>query len=74
MTTSETLKSIYNSNNETLRMLISLVNKWKDKSYDLTDEEWDTIKFYKSLLDVYFNDTALIQETITANEKRMLSL
>jgi len=74
MTTTETLKSIYNSNNETLRMLISLINKWEDKSYYLTDKEWNTIKSYKSLLDLYFNDTTLIQETITANEKTILSL
>ena len=74
MTTTEILKSTYNSNNETLRMLISLINKWEDKSYDLTDKEWSTIKSYKSLLDLYFNDTTLIQETITANEKTILSL
>jgi len=74
MTTTETLKSIYNSNNETLRMLVSLINKWEDKSYYLTDKEWSTIKSYKSLLDLYFNDTTLIQETITANEKTILSL
>ena len=74
MTTTDTLKSIYTSNNETLRMLISLINKWEDKSYDLTDKEWNTIKSYKSLLDLYFNDTTLIQETITANEKTILSL
>lgn len=74
MTTTETLKSIYNSNNETLRMLISLVTKWHDKSYDLTDEEWATIKYYKSLLDTYFNDITLIQKTIDANEKTILSL
>ena len=69
-----TLKSLYISNNETLKMLIDLLNKWSDKSYDLTDKEWDTIKSYKSLLDTYFNDTTLIQETITANEKTILSL
>ena len=69
-----TLKALYTANNETLKMLISLVTKWNDKSYDLTDKEWDTIKSYKSLLDMYFNDTALIQETITANEKTILSL
>jgi hypothetical protein len=63
-----TLKSIYTSNNETLRMLISLLNKWSDKSYNLTDLEWETIQHYKSLLDTYHNDTALIQKTITANE------
>lgn len=65
--TTMTLKSIYQSNNETLRMLIGLVTKWHDKSYDLTDEEWATIKSYKSLLDTYFNDITLIQKTIDAN-------
>ena len=69
-----TLKEIYKANNETLKMLISLVTKWGDKNYDLTDLEWDTIKSYKSLLDLYFNDTDLIQETIEANEKTILSL
>ena len=74
MTTQETLKSFYSSNNKTLRMLISLVNKWQDESYDLTDNEWNTIKHYKSLLDTYFNDVTLIQKTIDYNEKRLLSL
>jgi len=69
-----TLKEIYKANNETLKMLISLVTKWNDKNYDLTDLEWDTIKSYKSLLDLYFNDTDLIQKTIEANEKTILSL
>lgn len=61
------LKTIYTSNNKTLKMLIELLNKWKDKSYDLTDTEWSTIKSYKTLLDTYFNDVTLIQKTIDAN-------
>ena len=69
-----TLKSLYIRNNETLKMLIDLLNKWSDKSYDLTDLEWDTIKSYKSLLDTYFNDPKLIQDTITKNEKLILAL
>jgi len=68
------LKSFYTENNNTLRMLIGLVTKWNDKSYDLTDKEWDTIKSYKSLLDLYFNDITLIQKTIDSNEKTILSL
>lgn len=68
------LKSLYISNNETLKMLIDLLNKWSDKSYYLTDLEWDTIKSYESLLDMYFNDPKLIQDTITKNEESILAL
>ena len=74
MTNSEILKTTYSSNNETLKMLISLVDKWEDKSYDLKDKEWDTIKSYKKLLDMYFNDTKLIEDAITRNEKSILAL
>ncbi len=67
-----TLKSVHESNIKTWKMLINLVNKWNDKSYDLTDEEWDTIKYYKSFLDVHFNDVSSIKETIIETEKKLL--
>lgn len=71
-TNSEILKSVYENNIKTYKMLIELLNKWQDKSYDLTDNEWNTIKYYKSVLDTYFNDTSLIQETISKTEKLLL--
>lgn len=71
-TNSEILKSVYESNIKTYKMLIELLNKWQDKSYDLTDNEWNTIKYYKSVLDTYFNDASLIQETISKTEKLLL--
>jgi len=71
-TNSEILKSVYESNIKTYKMLIELLNKWQDKSYDLTDNEWNTIKDYKSVLDTYFNDASLIQETISKTEKLLL--
>ncbi len=67
-----TLKSVYESNIKTWKMLINLVNKWNDKSYDLTDEEWDTIKHYKSFLDTHFNDVSSIKEIIIETEKKLL--
>lgn len=74
MTTTEILKNFYETNNRTLTMLIELLNKWNDKGYHLTDKEWDTIKYYKSLLDVYFNDIDLIQETIDDNKEKLAEL
>ena len=50
-------------------MLISLLDKWEDKSYYLTDEEWSTIKSYKTLLDLFFNDKSEIEKIIKANEE-----
>ena len=68
------LKSLYTSNNKTLKMLIGLVTKWNDKSYDLTDEEWNTIKSYKTVLDMHFNQIESMQETINLNEELILKL
>jgi len=72
MNNSEILKSVYESNIRTYKMLVSLLNKWQDKSYNLTDKEWETIKYYKSVLDTYFNDPSLIEETIKKTEKLVL--
>ena len=68
------LKSALESNNKTYKMLISLLDKWQDKNYDLTDAEWNTIKSYKSLLDLFFNDKAEIQKLITSNEETITNL
>ena len=68
------LKSIYTENNNTLKMLIGLVTKWNDKSYDLTDTEWDTIKSYKALLDTHFNQIESMQKTIDSNKQAILNL
>ncbi len=70
----KTLLEVLSLNNVTLNKLILLVNKWHDKSYDLTDIEWQTIKDYKTLLDLYFNDTELMQITINSNKKAILEL
>ncbi len=72
MNNSEILKSVYESNIKTYKMLVSLLNKWHNKSYNLTDKEWETIKYYKSVLDTYFNDPSLIKETIKETEKLVL--
>jgi hypothetical protein len=74
MKNSQILKSIYESNIKTWKMLIDLVSKWQDKNYDLTDNEWETIKSYKSLLDTYFNDVTLIEKSIQRTEKLILNL
>jgi len=66
------LKSIYESNNNTFRMLISLLNKWNDKGYYLNDKEWSTIKEYKGLLDSVHNDTSILEDLIRENEKQIL--
>jgi len=69
MKNSAIITEAYKSNNRTYRMLISLLDKWQDKSYDLTDEEWSTIKSYKTLLDLFFNDKSEIEKIIKANEE-----
>jgi hypothetical protein len=69
MKNSAIITEVYKSNNRTYRMLISLLDKWQDKSYDLTDEEWSTIKSYKTLLDLFFNDKSEIEKIIKANEE-----
>jgi hypothetical protein len=69
MKNSAIITEAYKSNNRTYRMLISLLDKWQDKSYDLTDEEWSTIKSYKTILDLFFNDKSEIQKIIKANEE-----
>jgi len=69
MKNSAIITEAYKSNNRTLRMLISLLDKWEDKSYYLTDEEWSTIKSYKTLLDLFFNDKSEIEKIIKANEE-----
>ena len=74
MKNSQILKSIYENNIKTWKMLVDLVSKWQDKNYDLTDNEWETIKSYKSLLDTYFNDVALIEKSIQQTEKLILNL
>ena len=74
MKNSQILKSMYESNIKTWKMLIDLVSKWQDKNYDLTDNEWETIKSYKSLLDTYFNDVTLIEKSIKQTEKLILNL
>ena len=68
------LKLSLESNNKTYKMLISLLDKWNDKNYDLTDAEWNTIKSYKSLLDLFFNDKAEIQKLITSNKQLITNL
>ena len=68
------LKLALESNNKTYKMLISLLDKWNDKNYDLTDAEWNTIKSYKSLLDLFFNDKAEIQKLIISNEETITNL
>jgi len=68
---SQLLKSIYESNNNTFRMLISLLNKWNDKGYYLNDKEWSTIKEYKGLLDSVHNDTSILEDLIRENEKQI---
>lgn len=74
MTQTEALKNVYTTNVRTLTMLIELLNKWYDDEYFLTDEEWDTIKYYKSLLDFYFKDIDLIQKTVNKNIKKLTEL
>ena len=69
MKNSAIITEVYKSNNRTYRMLISLLDKWEDNSYDLTDEEWSTIKFYKTILDLFFNDKSEIEKIIKANEE-----
>ena len=69
MKNSAIITEAYKSNNRTYRMLISLLDKWQDKSYDLTDEEWSTIKSYKTLLDLFFNDKSEIEKIIKGNEE-----
>ena len=68
------LKLSLESNNKTYKMLISLLDKWNDKNYDLTNAEWNTIKSYKSLLDLFFNDKAEIQKLITSNKQLITNL
>tara|TARA_R110000772_G_scaffold5839_1_gene20804 strand:+ start:1057 stop:1275 length:219 start_codon:yes stop_codon:yes gene_type:complete len=68
------LKLALESNNKTYKMLISLLDKWNDKNYDLTDAEWNTIKSYKSLLDLFFNDKEEIQKLIISNEETITNL
>ena len=70
----EKLKEVYESNNKNLKMLVTLLDKWYDKDYYLTDEEWNTIKSYKILLDMCFNDTEVLKELIKANEKNISNL
>ncbi len=62
---------MYESNNKTFKMLISLLDKWQDKNYNLTDEEWETIKYNKTLLDLFFNDKEEIKKAIIENEKKL---
>ena len=40
----------------------------------LTDEEWYTIKSYKTVLDVFFNEKAGIEKAIKANEEIIANL
>lgn len=74
MKNSAIITEAYKSNNRTLRMLISLLDKWEDKSYYLTDEEWSTIKSYKTLLDLFFNDKSEIEKIIKANEEILIKI
>lgn len=71
---SEIITEAYKSNNKTLKMLVTLLNKWHDKDYYLTDEEWATIKSYKTLLDMFFNDAEALKELIKANELTIANL
>ena len=52
---------------ETQEMLVELLEKWSDKDYYLTDEEWETIKSWKSFLDTIFNDVKTLRELIEIN-------
>jgi len=64
----------YEKCNSDYRMLITLLEKWYDINYKITDAEWETIKSYKSLLDIFFNDKTEIQKTIEKNEIKICRL
>tara|TARA_B110000503_G_scaffold130618_1_gene204216 strand:- start:455 stop:679 length:225 start_codon:yes stop_codon:yes gene_type:complete len=74
MRDSKTITEAYEKVNSIYRMLIVLVDKWNDKNYSLTDEEWYTIKSYKTVLDVFFNEKAGIEKAIKANEEIIANL
>jgi len=54
---------------ETQDMLIKLLEKWHDKDYNLTDDEWETIKNWESFLDTIFNDKNILKELVEMNKK-----
>tara|TARA_R110002124_G_scaffold273297_1_gene442688 strand:- start:333 stop:557 length:225 start_codon:yes stop_codon:yes gene_type:complete len=74
MRDSKTITEAYEKVNSIYRMLIVLLDKWNDKNYSLTDEEWYTIKSYKTVLDVFFNEKAGIEKAIKANEEIIANL
>ena len=74
MRDSKMITEAYEKVNSIYRMLIVLLDKWNDKNYSLTDEEWSTIKSYKTVLDVFFNEKSEIEKTIKANNEIIANL
>lgn len=55
-------------------MLVDLLEKWKNKDYYLTDEEWSTIKSWKKFLDSIFNDEQTLKNLIETNKSDLKEL
>jgi len=59
---------------KTQEMLVELLEKWTDKDYYLTDEEWSTIKTWKTFLDSIFNDVKTLRDLIELNKSDLKEL
>ena len=59
---------------KTQEMLAELLEKWSDKDYYLTNEEWSTIKSWKTFLDSIFNDVKTLKDLIELNKSDLKEL
>jgi DNA-binding transcriptional regulator WhiA len=74
MTEKEILIEAKTQNIKTQEMLVELLEKWYNKDYYLTDEEWDTIKYWKTFLDSIFNDVQTLKDSIELNKSDLKEL
>jgi len=59
---------------KTQEMLVELLEKWLNKDYYLTDEEWATIQTWKTFLDSIFNDVKTLNDLIQLNKSNLKEL
>ena len=59
---------------KTQETLVELLEKWKNKDYYLTNEEWSTLKYWKKFLDSIFNDEKTLKDLIEINKSDLKEL
>lgn len=59
---------------KTQETLVELLEKWKNKDYYLTNEEWSTLKDWRKFLDSIFNDEKTLKDLIEINKSDLKEL